>query len=64
MPTPKQNCPDCKKPMTYDPNLSVKGRGIKAFWCVHCSIVVIDKRFEVKDVVKSVRRYIYHGELP
>ena len=53
MPTPKQQCPDCKKVMTYDPLLSVKGKKTKAFWCNACSHVIVEKRFEVNDVVSS-----------
>lgn len=64
MPTPIQRCPDCNKKMTYDPILSEKNRGIKSFWCVKCSQILVEKRFNVKDVVHSVRRYIFKGELP
>ena len=64
MPTPTQRCPDCNKKMVYDPILSEKNRGIKSFWCIPCSHIVVEKRFMVKDVVKSVRRYIFKGGLP
>ena len=64
MPTPKQQCPDCKKVMTYDPLLSVKGKNTKAFWCIACSHVIVEKMFEVNDVVSSVKRYVFKGELP
>ena len=64
MPTPSQKCPDCDKKMTYDPVLSDKSREIKAFWCIPCSHIIVEKRFIVKDAVQSVRRYVFKGELP
>jgi len=64
MPTPKQNCPDCTKKMTYDPLLSIKGKNTLAFWCIPCSHIIIEKRFKVKDAVSSVKRYVFQGHLP
>ena len=64
MPTPSQKCPDCNKKMTYDPILSDKNKGIKSFWCIPCSHIIVEKRFNVTDAVQSVRRYFFKGELP
>ncbi len=64
MTTPSQLCPDCKKKMTYDPLLSIKGKSTLTFWCIPCSQIIVEKRFNVKDAVNSVKRYIFKGELP
>jgi hypothetical protein len=69
MPTPSQSCPDCGRKMTYDPLLSVNNKrnpesNSTAFWCVVCSFILVQKRFNVKDAVGSVRQYIFQGHLP
>jgi hypothetical protein len=62
MPSPTQPCPDCKTKMTYDSVLSSKV--IKVYWCMICDFIVVEKRFTVKDKVKSVRRFIFKSETP
>jgi hypothetical protein len=72
MPTPKQFCPDCKKKMVYDADLSHKK--MKSFWCLDCSMIIVETRFNVvlknkhdKTVdmpVTSARRYIFKKEFP
>ncbi len=68
MPTPVRSCPDCGKKMTYDPILSTKYKKDNdkqtAFWCVNCSHILVERRFNVNDVVGSVRQYIFQGHLP
>ena len=64
MPTPSQKCPDCNKKMTYDPILSIKGKAVLTFWCIPCSQIIVEKRFNVKDAVSSVKRYVFQGHLP
>ncbi len=64
MPTPSQKCPDCHTKMTYDPLLSFKGKSILAFWCIPCSQIIVERRFDVVDAVTSVKRYVFHGHLP
>ena len=64
MPTPSQSCPDCGRGMTYDPILSKKGKKILTFWCLECSHIIVESRFDVSDAVQSVRRFIFHGHLP
>jgi hypothetical protein len=74
MPTPKAFCSQCKKKMTYDAVLSIKKKNVRTFWCVHCSFIIVERIFDIelkgrhdKNVgmpVTSVRRYIFHSDLP
>jgi hypothetical protein len=66
MPVPNKHCDKCSKKMTYDPLLSRKGakRQVRAFWCTKCEYIMTEETFEVKDVVRSMKRYIFHGKLP
>ncbi len=66
MPVPKINCNECGKKMTYDPILSRKHpkRQIRVFWCMKCEYIMTEEKFIVRDAVKSVKRYTFHGKLP
>jgi hypothetical protein len=66
MPVPKLRCNECGKLMTYDPILSKKRSKtqLRSFWCTNCEYIMVEEKFTVKDVVKSVKRYLMYGKLP
>ena len=66
MPVPKKKCEKCFKKMTYDPILSKKRSKTKlnSFWCTNCNYIMTEETFEVKDAVRSIRRYLFTGKLP
>lgn len=62
MPRSNRRCEKCNNKLTYDKILS-KPPDETVWWCVHCDYIEVRKEFHVKDALKSIKRYIFHGKI-